>query len=921
MNLQARTLEPTLVDADKLIAEVFAIARDERRPESERRIAVTQVLRRALEGGRAAARRYLDTGPALSESRLGLKTAHALSHLMDLIVTTLYRTVTEVLSPRPNPTAAERLSVIATGGYGRGTLAPGSDVDLLFLLPYKQTPWGEQVIEAMLHSLWDLGLKIGHATRTVSDSIARAKRDMTIRTGLLEARLLAGDERLYRELRQRFWNEIARGSASEFIEAKLAERSVRHERHGGSRYSVEPNIKEGKGGLRDLQTLYWIGKYVYHAEAVRDLIDAGVLTAEEYDLFEAAEAFLWEVRCQLHFIAERPEEKLSFDRQLDLAKRFGFTDKAEQKGVEAFMKRYFHVAKDVGDLTRVMVQVLEEQQKKSWPDIGRFLTFDGWRGTIGGAFRIVAGRIDVTDDGVFARAPVNLFRLFQLADMERRQIHPNALKLASRSAHLVDDKIRADPEANRLFLEILTSRNDPERMLRRMNETGVLGAFIPDFGRVVAMMQFNMYHHFTVDEHLIRAIGNLAALERGDLAAEHPLSHTIIHKLKNRRVLYLATLLHDIAKGRGGNHSRIGEEIARELGPRLGFSIAETDTVAWLVREHLVFSTYAQTRDPSDPKTIEDFVQIVQSPERLKLLLILTVVDIRAVGPGVWNAWKGELMRTLYHQAEAALSGGHTSEPEEGRIAAKQRALGERLAEWTPEKIAHATQRQTPAYWLGLDTATHEAHARLADGVERAGRKTAFAFEHDAFRAVTALSIVTPDAPGLFAKLAGTISSLRISIQDAKAFTTRDGIAFDVFYIQDWEGRPLGEARDMARLEARLMEAIEDRFDPAAQVPRAPLARRQLAFAVEPQVIVDNEASDLLSVIEVNARDRPGLLYDLAHTLAEEKLRIASAHIATFGEKAVDVFYVKNSFGLKLSHASHIERVKARLLAAIEAAQ
>ncbi len=418
------------------------------------------------------------------------------------------------------------------------------------------------------------------------------------------------------------------------------------------------------------------------------------------------------------------------------------------------MKRYFQTAKNVGDLTRVMVQVLEAQQKKKRASFGQLFTLSAWRGSIGGAFRIVSERVDVTDDGVFERDPVNLLRLFHLTDAEHRRIHPNALKLASRSVHLIDDKVRADPEANRLFLEILTSHNDPERMLRRMNETGVLGAFIPDFGRVVSMMQFNMYHHYTVDEHLIRAVGNLAALERGDLAAEHPLSNAIIHKLQSRRVLYLATFLHDIAKGRGGDHSHIGEEIARELGPRLGFTPAETDTVAWLVREHLVFSTYAQSRDPSDPKTIEDFVQIVQSPERLKLLLILTVVDIRAVGPGVWNAWKGELMRNLYQQAESALSGGYTSEPEEGRIAAKQRALAERLSAWPEERIAAATARQTSAYWLGLDTATHEAHARLAEMAETAPDRTAFGFAHDAFRAVTALSVVTPDAPGLFAKLA-----------------------------------------------------------------------------------------------------------------------------------------------------------------------
>jgi [protein-PII] uridylyltransferase len=919
VNRPAYGLLPSFLDEEQLLEDVFRAAAGAARSEAERRAAVSQVLKLAVADTCAKARAFLDAGPALSEARLGLKAARGLSNAMDAIIGALYRTASEAIFPRPNPTQSERLAVIATGGYGRGTLAQGSDIDLLFLLPYKQTPWGEQVIEWMLHSLWDLGLKIGQATRTVTECIAHAKRDMTTRTAILEARHLCGDEQLTTDLRHRFWNEIARSSTTEFIDAKLAERRARHERHGGSRYTVEPNIKEGKGGLRDLHTLYWIGKYVYHAESAQDLIAAGVLTGDEYEMFEAAEAFLWEVRCQLHFISGRAEEKLSFDRQLELAQRFGFSDQSGQRGVEAFMKRYFQVAKDVGSLTRIIVQVLEEQQKKSWSSLGRLFTFDPRRSKVGGAFRIVAGRIDVADEAAFARDPVNLLRLFHLADAQRCRIHPNALKLAARNAGLITDEVRADPEANRLFLEILTSSNDPERILRRMNESGALGAFIPDFGRVVAMMQFNMYHHYTVDEHLLRAIGNLAALERGDLAAEHPLSHIIIHKLQSRRVLYLAVLLHDIAKGRGGNHSKIGEEVARALAPRLGFTPAETDTVAFLVREHLVFSTYAQSRDPSDPKTIEDFVQIVQSPERLKLLLILTVVDIRAVGPGVWNGWKGELLRTLYYEAEAVLSGGHASVPEKGRIEARKQALAERLADFPAEALTRALERHTSAYWLGLGDAAHEAHARLAREAELAGQDTAVGFAHDSFRSVTALSIITPDKDALFAKLAGTISSLGISIQDAKAFTSQDGIAFDVFYIQDWEGRPFSEARDTERLKDRLQAAIDGIFDPATQMIRQALARRSLAFTVEPEVIISNEASETLSFIEITARDRAGLLYDLARTLADDGIRISSAHIATFGERAVDVFYVKDALGLKLEPAPRIERVKARLLAAADA--
>lgn len=917
MNRPAYGLLPSFLDAERLFEDALAAAKADARTDEARGVAVAAVLKPAWLSALERARGFLEAGPALSEARLGLKTARALSQAMDTIVATLYRVATEAIFPRANPTRAERLAIVATGGYGRGTLAPYSDVDLLFILPYRRAPWGEQITEWMLRCLWDLGLKVGQTVHTVSESIAHARRDMKMRTAMLEARHLAGDEGLYKDLRQHFWNDIARATATEFIDAKLEERRLRHERFGGSRYTVEPNIKEGKGGLRDLHTLYWIGEYVYHTEGPSDLIAAGLFSTEEYEMFESAEAFLWEVRCALHFAAGRAEEKLSFDRQVELAERFGFADGERRRGgVETFMKRYFEIAKDVGSLTRVIIQVLEEQHKRSWSSLSRLFTFNTWGGTIGGAFKIVAGRIDVVDEAVFACDPVNLLRLFHFADSERWRIHPSALKIAQRNTHLIGDDVRADAEANRLFLEILTSKNDPERILRRMNETGVLGAFIPDFGRVVGMMQFNMYHHFTVDEHLIRAVGNLAALERGDLAAEHPVSNTLIHQIQSRRVLYLAAFLHDIAKGRGGNHSKIGEEVARALGPRLGFTPAETETVAFLVREHLSFSSFAQSRDPADPKTIADFVQIVQSLERLKLLLILTVVDIRAVGPGVWNGWKGELLRTLYYEAEAALSGGHTRLPEKGRVEAKQAALAECLSDFTEDERRRAIDRHTSAYWLGLDTETQERQARLALEAESAGEKTAIAFAHDQFRQVTALSIVTPDAAGLFARLAGSISSLGISIQDAKAFTTWDGVAFDVFYVQDWEGNPLSESRDNSRLKDRLIAAIDGIFDPSAQMRRQALARRQAAFTVEPEVIIDNDKSDIMSLIEVNARDRPGLLYDLARTISEEHLQIASAHIATFGEKVVDVFYVKDSGGLKLSQPSRIERVKTRLLAA-----
>ncbi len=507
--------------------------------------------------------------------------------------------------------------------------------------------------------LWDVGLKVGHATRSLGECMRLSRQDMTIRTALLEARFVWGDAALADELRKRFRAEVASGSGLEYVEAKLVERKARHEKQGESRYLVEPNIKESKGGLRDLQTLYWIGKYLYDVDDPADLADHGVFTRDEHRTFHAAEAFLWNVRCQLHCLAGRAEERLSFDVQPALARRLGFADASPRRAVERFMRAYFLVAKDVGDLTRIFCAALEEQNRKARPSVSRLLSGFLQRRTVQKYFYLENGRLNARD-GAFNRDPANLLRIFHIADAKDVDVHPHALRTLTRSLDLVTEGLRQDRAANRLFLDILTSRRDPERTLRRMNEAGVLGRFVPPFNHAVALMQFNMYHHYTVDEHLIRAVGVLAAIERGELKSDHPLASGLVGRVKAREALYCAVFLHDIGKGLEGSHSEIGAAAAQALCPRWGLSEADTATVVWLVRNHLLLSDTAQRRDISDPKTVRDFVAEVQSPELLRMLLVLTVADIRAVGPGVWNGWKAQLLRALYHEAEAMMSGTAT---------------------------------------------------------------------------------------------------------------------------------------------------------------------------------------------------------------------------------------------------------------------
>ncbi|MEK7246043.1 MAG: [protein-PII] uridylyltransferase, partial [Pseudomonadota bacterium] len=655
-----------ILDRKTLLAQAEA-ALEPKSSEPKARAEVLALVKEAYRKGWDEVRRRFE-----KDKLSGIDAARQHAFLVDQLVRTLHDLAATRLFCALKP-SSERMAIVATGGYGRGRLAPFSDVDLMFLLPKKISPRGQQIVEFMLYILWDLGLKVGHATRTADEAIRLARSDLTIRTSLLEARWVWGERETFENFRARFAKEIIAGSGRDFVEAKLAERDARLERMGDSRYVLEPNLKEGKGGLRDLQTLFWIVKYLYGSGDADALVAEGVLTAEDARVFARADSFLWTVRFHLHYLAGRAEERLSFDAQKEIARRMNYRDRSGSRGVERFMKRYFLVAKDVGDLTRIVCAVLEEEQKKS-----RFrLRADAplFAKPHGADFRIEGNRLAFTDEAAVSRDPVNLLRLFREAQRLGLDVHPRAVRLVARNIRLVDQRLRADPEANRIFLDILTARDGAEAALTWLNETGVFGRFIPDFGRVVAQMQYDMYHVYTVDEHTIRAIGILNRIEQGAYAKDHPVSSAIIHELQSRRVLYVALLLHDIAKGRGGDHSEIGAEIANTLGPRLGLNEWETETVSWLVLHHLLMSRTAFKRDLEDPKTIADFVARVQSPERLRLLMILTVADIRAVGPTVWNAWKANLLREIYFLALESMTGGEPAQRRSSRAEQAKAAL------------------------------------------------------------------------------------------------------------------------------------------------------------------------------------------------------------------------------------------------------
>jgi [protein-PII] uridylyltransferase len=890
-------------------ADLMAAIRADLAGVSDSKLARAVVVRHLLAARSAASSSFETTFLTTPRAARALVTAQA--GLTDVLVQ-VADSAARLLHPVPNPTEAERIAILGVGGYGRAEMAPHSDVDLLFLSPWKITPWAESVIETMLYLLWDLKLKLGHASRTVKESLRLGREDVTIRTALLEHRFICGDAALAADLDARLWSELFRSTGPEFIEAKLAERAERHRRQGGQRYVLEPNVKEGKGGLRDLQTLYWIGKYLHRVPSAEGLVGAGLLSREEFDSFAKAEDFLWAARCHLHYITGRATDVLTFDLQVEVAERMGYRDAGGRRAVEHFMQDYFRLATRVGELTRIFLTELEARHAKR--EASLFGIFKRTKQVRKG-YMLVQGRLDVTDPAAFLADKLNLLRVFEEALRTGYLLHPNVMRMLAANLDLIDDDMRDDPEAQGIFLDLLLKHGNPERPLRRMNELGVLSAFIPEFEPIVAMMQFNVYHHYTVDEHIIQTISCLAQIERSELVEELPVASGILKEGVNRRVLYVALLLHDIGKGRPEDHSILGAQIARRVAPRLGLDAEECETVEWLVRYHLLMSDMAQKRDIGDPRTVRDFAKAVKTKKRLDLLTVLTVCDIRGVGPGTWNNWKAMLLRQLYKQTAEALEGGLETVNRENRKDDATSALRARLPDWDKAALDHEVSRHYAPYWQGLSTDTHLVFARLLQGI--GDDEIRIDLHPDPDRDATRAAFALADHPGIFSRLAGALALVGANVVDARTYTSKDGYATAVFWVQDIEGRPY-EVTRLPRLRQMIERTLKGEvLAREALKDRDKLKKRDREFRFPTHITFDNEGSEIYTIIEVDTRDRPGLLYDLTRTLAANNIYIASAVIATYGAQVVDTFYVKDMFGLKLYQKPRQEALDRKLRAAV----
>ncbi|MDQ6999297.1 MAG: [protein-PII] uridylyltransferase [Mariprofundus sp.] len=784
------------------------------------------------------------------------------------------------------PTASACVDLVAVGGYGRRELAPCSDWDLWFLVPEACPPEVEEEMQAFLLSLWDMGAKIGHAVRTVKDTLLHVHEDWSSATAAMESRLLAGPGDHYTQLQDKL-GLFFRKQRKAFIEAKLAELEGRYERTGGTAFLMEPDIKESKGGLRDVQTVFWLAKAWYGCEDVAGLVDKGAISSRERDHLLSAQDFLWRCRAGLHLEVKRASDRLGFEQQVVLAERMHYESANHLPAVDAFMKDYFRHVGRISRITGLMRMHFKEQLHPQ-----RF-TF---KRNIGDGFTLEGQLVGIAHDDVFKDEPLRLLRIFHISQQDRRMLSSQALRQIRADVLLIDDDFRSNPEAHRLFLQILRSNRNVHWVLRGMNITGVLGRFIPEFRDVVGLGQFNRYHAYTVDEHTLRAIGEARNFWHQERDMRLPLAHEVCHRIKRPELLYLALLFHDIAKGIEGDHSENGAVIARNFCQRIGLNRDATELIEWLVREHLLMAVKSQRFDLSDPEVISAFAQRVGDLERLQYLLLLTVADIAAVGPNVWNDWKGTLLREIYHATAQCLQGDQA-----GGEAGEQR-YRTRLETVLEKANGDQASLQAAVSLLSVPCVMHFAPRQLRKITELLADHPDDAVQLwvDKERSETLVFVVAHEREGLFAALAATLTSGHASIVAAQAYKLHDGRVLDVFHLQASDGSPFDVESDLERLETRIngllqqdeieKVRVDNNFKVSVLMQRVPVRVRELP-----------KASFRETVIEVSAADQPRLLARLAEVISAQGYILHGASVSTFGERAVDVFFITGKQSNQLS--------------------
>ena len=798
---------------------------------------------------------------------------------------------------------ASTVDVVAVGGYGRAELCPHSDWDLLFLVPRADDAQVDQAIKTFSQLVWDSGAHLGHAVRTVAEARKFARDNHQARTALLESRIVHGSGRLYAELLkssgQQHWSKRER---VEFCTLKLDECASRRRAQGDTAFVMEPELKNGKGALRDVSTIFWLSMAWYGVPTARELVGQGLVDDEEFNGFVRGRDFLWRVRAALHLATGRETDKLRFDLQPELATRFRYRDSERSSAVERFLKNYFLHVRTIADLADIFILHFEEQIRPA----GRLRR----RRKLGHGIEVHGREVNVHDVDAFAADPLNLVRIFVESQKERRYLNSRALRVVRKHARLVDAAVRAAPAANEMILAILRSPRNVATALRQMHETGVLGRLIPDFGRITGHCQFDRYHHFTVDAHTLRAIDILRDFRLGEgQYIQMPLASKLMPALDRPELLYIALLYHDIAKGRGGDHSEIGENLARRFCRRVGLSEDDADLVAWLVLHHLRLSKTAQHYDLADVDVIADFSRLVGDRERLVYLFLLTVADVTAVGPGVWTDWKGSLFAQLFRAAEAYLQTGQVLPADHAeRLQSRRDSVLGLCAPAEREAVGSALAA------VSNSLALHFPPARLLELCRLLARESGAHLEVNETGGYTRVLCWGHDRPKLFSHLTAALANANTKALAAHAYALRDGRILDEFHVTDASDQPVREADQMGRLKKRLEGVLAGEEPPPIKRPAKPDV---LMKALPVQVRLLEAAAKTVTAVEVVAADRKGLLATLAAAIAEVGVDLRGANIATFGEKAVDVFFVTDEAGRMLD-AARAEQLLARLHRAAE---
>ena len=852
------------------------------------------------------------------ENKDGFYSGELRAKAIDAVILSTFDVVNTYAFPIANPTKADKLSIIAVGGYGRGNLAPGSDIDILILTPYKITPRIEQIVETLLYILWDLKLKVGYAIRSLEDNISKAKLDNTICTALLDARLISGDQDLWIQFNSVFKLEILNKLKEKYFYEKIKERDVRHKKMGDSRYLLEPNIKEGKGGLRDLNTIRWIISFLYQGNSAKEYLSLGLMTNKEASFYNKAEKYFMTLRSMMHYYSKNNSDRLTFDLQLSIAEKLGYKSHSGSTPIERLMKHYYLFAKDVGYLTKSVLENIENNNFKTDKSFFKKLVFNIKKNK-NGVFEFYGNSIHLakTEKNI---EPLDIFRAYDFSakyDLSLSNDLINIIKLNIRKV----DTLRNSKKANTFFINVLTNINNSEKVLRSMSEIGLLGRFIPDFQKVVARVQHDMYHTYTVDEHTINAIGILRKIDNGELKSKFDLASEVIKKIVSKKVLYIALFLHDIAKGRGGDHSILGGEVAQNLCPRFGLNADETETVVWLVENHLLMSQVAFKRDLQDPNTIIDLKKRIQSPELLKLLYVLTVADITAVGPEIWNSWKDNLLKIVYNETLMEINGGGDIKSRTVVEDAAKTKLRNSLSDWSDQEFEKYINRFFPYYWTNINFDVHLHHAKLIRDADSKDLKIKIDIENLDDQGVTEISIYTQDHLGLFARTCAGLALAGTSVQDARIVTTKDGMTVNTFLIRSANSFSFIEDKNrISTLEDTIRKTISEERDPKIlmkEFKSIQIPSRKDSFIIEPRVLIDNLSSKTHTLIEINSKDKIGLLHTLASELFLMGLHISTARISTYGVRVVDVFYIKNMTGGKITEKHKIDVIKSKLMKAI----